>query len=107
MEVERRTSFLGEPVAKIVGRLDTQALLDGMLDELGGELQGLGVAPTGAELSSLGDIHATLYVSETTHYLRAAHLSLALEQDGQRASIDLDLSLRDFNERIRIPKPLA
>lgn len=107
VRVERHTTFLGEPVTKIVGTIDTQALISGMFDQLGTNLSALGPAASTDALEGLGDVHAELYVSETTDYLRAAHVSLTLEQDGQTATIDLTFTLLDVNEKIPLPKAPA
>ncbi|MFN8188233.1 MAG: hypothetical protein U0R69_14280 [Gaiellales bacterium] len=107
VKVERHTTFLGEPVTKIVGKIDTQALMGGMLDQLGGQLSGFGATPSTADLAGLGDVHATLYISEQTHQLRAAHISMSVEQAGQTVTIDLDLNILGINEKIKIPKPPA
>jgi hypothetical protein len=107
VRVERHTTFLGEPVTKIVGTIDTQALIGGMLDQLGTNLSALGPAAATEALEGLGDVHAELYVSEATDYLRAAHIALTLEQDGQTASVDLTFTLLDGNEKILLPRPPA
>ncbi len=59
-----------------------------------GYLEGtaLGPAVSTDALDGLGDVHAELYVSEATDHLRAAHVVLTLEQDGQTANLVLTIT---------------
>jgi hypothetical protein len=95
----------GEPSAVIGGELDTAGLLEslGALSALSGEL------PAGLDLDSLGvelgDIHATLTVSERTHLLTSALVRLSLKAAGETVDIQLGYRLTAVNEAVRIPTP--
>lgn len=103
--IDDTTTFLGEPVTKIVGVIDTAGLLDTLSGQLGG-LSDLGGAGLPAEFTDgLGDTRIVVYISDETHYVRAAHMSFSMEQQGQAMTMDVDYSLQSVNEPIEIPEP--
>ena len=79
VEVESGTSFLGEPVTKIVGTIATEDLLSAVMGGIS-SAGGIGASGLGAGLDpsqllqgvDLDDIRAVLYVSDFTSLIRAA-----------------------------------
>lgn len=110
VRVTSGTEFLGEPVTKIVGVVDTAGLFEGLLGELGG-FEGLGgFADAGLAdevRKHLGDTRAVLYVSDVTNLLRAALVTIAFEDQGQTFELHLDYALRTVDEPVEIPTPAA
>ena len=103
--IDDTTTFLGEPVTKIVGVIDTAGLINALSGQFGG-LSDLGGAGLPADFTSgLGDTRIVVYISDETHYVRAAHMSFSLEQQGQTMTMDIDYSLQSVNESIEIPEP--
>jgi hypothetical protein len=105
--VEDGTTFLGEPVTKIVGTIDTKGLFGGLFDQLGsaaGSLGG-GFAPPEGALDGIGDIRAVLYVSDATHLVQAMHMEFSFEEQGQKGSFAINYALRSVNEPVEIPEP--
>jgi hypothetical protein len=107
VSVEEGTTFLGEPVTKIVGTIDTNGLLGGVLDQLGAAAGGLtgGFTPPQEELDALGDIRAVLYVSDATDLVQAARMEFTMDADGETATFEVNYALRSVNEPVEIPKP--
>ncbi len=103
VKVERHTTFLGEPVAKIVGTVDTQKLLDGLLGQLGGA----GLGSLDQVKDALGDVHVALYISEVTHLPTAVHEELAMRFQGQTARLTVDLNVTSVDEPVKIAVPSA
>ena len=104
VSVDETAMMGGEPVAKIVGVIDTAALLKGLLSQLGPALQG---GPSSSEVSglsdNLGDARAVLYLSERTHILKRALLDLTVKADGKKVGIHMDLALLSVNEPVQMP----
>jgi outer membrane lipoprotein-sorting protein len=107
VSVEKGTTFLGEPVTKIVGTIDTQGLLGGLLDQLGAAAGGLtgGFAPPQEALDALGNIRAVLYVNDATNLVQAARMDFSVEAEGETAQFDVSYALRSVNEPVEIPEP--
>jgi hypothetical protein len=105
VSIDDTTVFLGEPVTKIVGVIDTADMLGALSGQLG-DLSQLGGAGLPADfIDGLGDTRIVVYVSDETHHVRAAHMSFNLEQQGQKMTMDIDYSLQGVNEPIEIPEP--
>lgn len=94
----------GEPSAIIGGELDTAGLLASV-----GKLSALTGGTEGFDLESLdvkiGDISATLTISERTHLLTSALISLSMETAGETIDLQLTYRLTAVNEAVRIPAP--
>jgi hypothetical protein len=111
IEVEKGTTFLGEPVTKIVGTIAIEDLMGGVFDQLGsstGSLGGLGGLSDPSQLFSqvdMDDVRVAIYVSDVTNLVRAAHMEFAMEVEGQKATFDVDFSIDSVNEEIEIPEP--
>lgn len=104
VSIDDTTVFLGEPVTKIVGVIDTEGFLSALSGQLGG-LSSLGTGIPEGITDGFGDTRIVVYISDETHYVRAAHMSFSLEEQGQTMTMDLDYSLQGVNEPIEIPEP--
>lgn len=106
VRVEENTTFLGDPVTKIVGRLDAKDFLKAMFGQLGDSLGGLGMTePPEDVLAAIGDIRFVIYVSDTTHLVKAVHESLTVSQDGHEMALTVDVAVDGVNEPVDIPTP--
>jgi hypothetical protein len=108
VEVEKGTTFLGEPVTKIVGTIAVEDMMTGMFDQLGAAAGGVGGLSDPSQLFEqidIDDVRAAIYVSDVTNLVRAAHMDFAIDVDGQKATFDVDLSIDSVNESIEIPEP--
>lgn len=110
VKVEKGTVFLGEPVTKIVGTIDTQGLLGGIFGQLGAATQGLGgglgaFTPPEEALRALGDVRVVLYISDTTHLVKAMRMEFTVDVEGETGTFTVDYALRSVNEPVEIPKP--
>jgi hypothetical protein len=108
VEVEKGTTFLGEPVTKIVGTIAIEDMMGGMFDQLGSSSGGLGGLSDPSQLFSqvdMDDVRVAIYVSDVTNLVRAAHMEFAMEVEGQTATFDVDFSIDSVNEEIEIPEP--
>jgi hypothetical protein len=104
VRVEHDTTFLGEPVTKIVGRLEAKDFLKAMFGQLGDSFGAYGLAaPPEDVLASIGDIRFVVYVSDATHLVRAVHESLTLTQQGHEMSLTVDAAVDGVNEPVDIP----
>jgi hypothetical protein len=108
VSVTSGTTFLNEPVTKIVGVIDTTALFNGLVDQLGGNLSQFGGGALPPDFAShLGDTKAVLYVSDETHLLRAALITMSFEDQGKKLELHLDYALRGVDVPVDIPNPAA
>jgi hypothetical protein len=110
IEVEKGTTFLGEPVTKIVGTIAIEDLMHGVFDQLGSAAGGLGGTSDPSQLFSqidVDDVRAVLYVSDVTNLVRAVHMELTMTVQGQQATFDIDMSIDSVNEPVDIPEPAA
>ena len=108
VEVEKGTTFLGEPVTKIVGTIAIEDMMTGLFDQLGsatGNLDGLSSPAQLFEQVGIEDVRAAIYVSDVTNLVRASHMEFAIEVEGQKATFAVDLSIDSVNEPIEIPEP--
>jgi hypothetical protein len=96
----------GEPTAIVSGTVDTAGLVNAMA-KLNG-VAGLAgdSAPNVSDFAdSLGDTRATLALSEKTHLVRAAVVSISAEAQGKKVDLQLVYRLRDVNKPVRFPQP--
>jgi hypothetical protein len=77
----------------------------GQLGSLGGPL-GTGGLPNDFT-DGLKDTRVVIYVSDETHVVRAARITLALEYEGEEMTMKVDYFLDSVNEPIEIPTPSA
>ena len=85
----------GRPADRIVGKLDTQALLGSA-----------GLASKVLEQSGahFGDIRAVLYVPRDTHRVEVMFADLDIKADGQTAHMHVSLATRDVDKPLEIPQ---
>jgi outer membrane lipoprotein-sorting protein len=107
VEVDRDTTFLGEPVTKIVGVIDTAEMVDTFLGQFGGLNGSFGSGLPADFSENLGDTRVVIYVSDTTHVVQAARITISLEAEGETATMNLDYFLTGVNEPVEIPTPTA
>ena len=105
--VEEGTTFLGEPVTKIEGTIDTKGLIGGLFGQLGaaGGQNGVGIAPPQEALDALGPVRAVLYISDVTHLVKAVRLAFDVDFQGETGTFEMNYALRSVNEPVEIPKP--
>ncbi len=107
VEVERDTTFLGEPVTKVVGVIDTSGMFDSLLGQLG-PLGGSFGTPLPQDFQdALGDTRVVIYVSEATHLVQAARVTLSMDYQGETMTMKLDYYLTGANQPVEIPAPAA
>lgn len=89
-------SFHGEPVTVVSGRVDTARLLTEFASELGAarELPTAQLFPVDELLEHLGDVRASLMLSERTGLLQGAVVSLRITGDEPAQQVDLRLTYR-------------
>jgi hypothetical protein len=105
VRVEGDTTFLGEPVTKIVGRVNAKDFLKAMFGQLGDSLGSLGMTEVPDDvLEGFGDIRFVIYVSRTTHLVRAVHEAMTFEQDGHELTLSADVVVDRINEPVEIPE---
>jgi hypothetical protein len=90
-----RSEYDGRSADKIVGKLDTHALLGsaGLASKL---LEGAGV--------HFGDIRAVLYIPRDTHLVEVMFADLDVQGGGQTAHLHLSIATRDVNKPLAIPQ---
>lgn len=103
VDVEEGRNLNGEPATRIAGTVDTVCLLKSLA-----KLSGLG-ALTGQGLDasklggSVGDIRATLFVSERSQLLIGGLVSLTVESQGRKVDAQFSYRLTSVNEPVRFP----
>jgi outer membrane lipoprotein-sorting protein len=103
VELDDAAEVKGEPAVKITGVLDTAALFDGLLGQLGGGWAG--PMPDLSEL--LGDTRAVIYLSDETRLPLRMLLDLSMEVEGETADLHLDYAITNVNEPVEVPDPGA
>ena len=95
----------GKPVTTIAGEIDTQGLLETLMD-VGKFAEGFSVyfSKLGIEI---GDIRAVLSVDERTHLLDTASVALAIKSQEKQVRIEVRYRLTSANEPVRLPGPPA
>jgi outer membrane lipoprotein-sorting protein len=103
VELDDDAEVKGEPAVKITGVLDTGALFDGLLGQLGG-----GYAGPMPDLSEmLGDTRAVIYLSDETRLPLRMLLDLSMEVEGETADMHFDYAITNVNEPVEVPDPGA
>jgi outer membrane lipoprotein-sorting protein len=93
----------GKPAVKITGVIDTAALFDGLLGQLGAV--GGGPMPDLSEM--LGDTRAVIYLSQESHLPLRMLLDLTMEIQGEEVDMHLDYAITNVNEPVEVPDPGA
>ncbi len=104
VSVREGQELRGERVTKVAGVLDTRALADGILAQMGP----LAGAPDGSlprPSGELGDVRVAVWISETTHRVKALLVDVAAkEADGPTTEVHLALAFKRVNKPVAIPK---
>jgi hypothetical protein len=93
----------GKAAVKITGVIDTAALFDGLLGQLGAV--GGGPMPDLSEM--LGDTRVVIYLSQESHLPLRMLLDLSMEVDGEEVDMHLDYAITNVNEPVEVPDPGA
>lgn len=91
--------FAGESETRIEGVIDTSSLVGGLFEELG-TLTQLGGSSLPDVAEGFGDTRVALYVSDTTHLVRAAMITMPMDIQGEKLEIHVDLVVRSVNQPI-------
>jgi hypothetical protein len=102
VDVEGGHEVGGEPAVKLAGVLDTSAMVEGMLGQLGPLLGGGDMSQV---LDGLGDTRVVIYVSERSHLPLHTLVDMSIEAGGQSADMHLDFSITGVNQPVKIPQP--
>jgi hypothetical protein len=95
----------GEPAAIISGVVDTAGLVNAMAKLNGVASLAGGSAPDVSEIADkLGDTRATVAISERTHLVRVAIVSLTAEAQGKSIDLQLVYRLSDVNGPVSFPR---
>jgi hypothetical protein len=105
VSVENDTTFLGEPVTKIVGVIDTAGLVESFVGELGSLGGSFGTGLPSDFTEHLGDTRVIVYVSDETDVVRAARITMSIEYEGETMNLEVDYALTGMNEPVEIPAP--
>jgi hypothetical protein len=103
VDVEEGRNLNGEPAARIAGTIDTPCVVRSLA-----KLSGLG-SLTGSKIDAgkigdtLGDVRATLFVSDRTHLLIGGLISLTAHAEGRTMEIQFSYRLTSVNEPVRFP----
>jgi hypothetical protein len=93
----------GKTAVKITGVIDTAALFDGLLGQLGAV--GGGPMPDFSEM--LGDTRVVIYLSQESHLPLRMLLDLSMEIEGEEVDMHLDYAITNVNEPVEVPDPGA
>ena len=91
----------GKPVTKIVGILDTAALIQGMA-KLGNVAGSAGLPGLGGKV---GDTRVVIFVDDTTHLLVAALADVTMNSDSGNVKLHLDLAISGVNRPVAALSP--
>lgn len=104
VSVREGEELRGERVTKIAGVLDTGALADGMLAEMG-SLMGPGEKSLRRASSELGNARVAVWISEKTHRVKALLVDVAAkEADGSTTHVHLALAFKRLDKPVAIPE---
>jgi hypothetical protein len=103
VDVEEGRNLNGEPAARIAGTIDTECVVRSLV-ELSGLQSLAGMNVDASKISdSLGDVKATLFVSDRTHLLIGGVISLSARAQGRTMDIQFSYRLTSVNEPVRFP----
>lgn len=91
----------GKPAVKITGVIDTAALFDGLLGQLGAT----GGGPMPDISGMLGDTRAVIYLARDSRLPLRMLLDLTMEVQGQQVEMHLDYAITNVNEPVDVPNP--
>ncbi len=103
VDVEEGRNLNGEPASRIAGTIDTACVVRSLA-----KLSGLG-SLTGSNVDTskightLGDVRATLFVSDRSHLLIGGLISLTAKAEGRTMDIQFSYRLTSVNDPVRFP----
>jgi len=89
------TDLAGRPADRIVGTLDTQALLKSAAS--------LTTKALGSSGVSFGDIRAVLFIPRDTHLMEVMFADFDVHADGQTAHMHMSIATSGYNKPVAIP----
>lgn len=89
------SQYDGRPADRIVGKLDTQALLANA---------GFASSLLGSSGVHFGDIRAVLFVPRDSHLVEVMFADLDIKAQGQTAHMHISLATRDIDKPVEIPQ---
>jgi len=103
VDVQEGRNLNGEPASRIAGTIDTGCLLRSVV-----KLSGLGsLAGQSLDMNklgdSVGDIKATLFVSERSHLLIGGLVSMNAHAQGQSLDVQFSYRLTSVDQPVRFP----
>jgi hypothetical protein len=101
VELDEDAEVDGKPAVKITGVIDTAALFDGLLGQLGAA--GCGPVPDISEM--LGDTRAVIYLAQDSRLPLRMLLDLTMKVQGQQMDMHLDYAITNVNEPVDVPNP--
>ena len=96
VKVEHGKPIDGQPMAKIVGVIDTAGLAEGLLGDMAGG-SGLDVS------EALGDMRVVLYLSETTHLPMRGLIDVGIEVQGEKLELHFDYAYTGYDKPVEFP----
>jgi outer membrane lipoprotein-sorting protein len=103
VDVEEGRNLNGEPAARIAGTIDTACVVHALIKLSGlGSLAGSSVDTSKID-DTLGDVRATLFVSDRTHLLIGGLISLTAHAQGQKMDVQFSYRLTSVNEPVHFP----
>jgi hypothetical protein len=103
VDVQEGRNLNGEPATRIAGTVDTGCLVGSLAKLSGlGSLAGQSV-DTGKLGDSVGDIRATLFVSERSHLLIGGLVSMSAHAQGRTLDVRFSYRLTSVNAPVRFP----
>lgn len=103
VDVQERRNLNGEPATRIAGTIDTACLLRSLarLSGLGSAVgQGLDTDKLG---DAVGDVRATLFISDRSHLLIGGLVSLTAHAQSRTMDVQFSYRLTSVNEPVRFP----
>ena len=101
VDVDEDAEVDGKPAVKITGVIDTAALFDGLLGQLGAV--GGGPMPDLSEM--LGDTRVVIYLSRASHLPLRMLIDLSMEVEGEEIDMHLDFAITERERAGRDPRP--
>jgi hypothetical protein len=103
VDVEAGRNLNGEPATRIAGTIDTACVVRSLANLSGlGSVAG-GTLDAGKIGDTLGDVKATLFVSDRTKLLIGGLITLTAKAEGRAMEIQFSYRLTSVNEPVRFP----
>ena len=104
VDVETGRNLNGEPATRIAGTVDTACVVRSLVNLSGlGSVAGAGGLDASKVGDTLGDVKATLFVSDRTKLLIGGLISLTAQAEGRTMEIQFSYRLTSVNEPVRFP----